>query len=139
PRRDIREGIVTMSLPTGYAKRRNLTHVFPSLAAGLGATSENTLNLPSARTAVLLRVDGLALYQLQLHPAHARLLRSVLKRQTPAQTEMSSVYPSTTAAGLSSLGTGLGPGEHGLVGYDVYDPLRGVVINQLGGWDERTD
>lgn len=128
-----------MSLPTGYAKHRNLTHVFPSLAASLGATSENTLNLPSARSAVLLLVDGLGLEQLQRHSAHAPFLRGVMKQQTPAQTEMSSVYPSTTAAGLSSLGTGLGPGEHGLVGYDVYDPQRGVVINQLGGWDERTD
>src|SRR5699024_4132630 len=43
------------------------------------------------------------------------------------------------AAALSSLGTGLPPGEHGIVGYDVYDPQRQKVINQLGGWDERTD
>ncbi|MDN5705318.1 MAG: alkaline phosphatase family protein, partial [Yaniella sp.] len=76
----------------------------------MGATSENTLNLPSARSAVLLLVDGLGLEQLQRHSAHAPFLRGVMKRQTPAQTEMSSVYPSTTAAGLSSLGTGLGPG-----------------------------
>src|SRR5690625_5196839 len=82
-----------MSLPTGYAKRRNLTHVFPSLAASLGATSENTLNLPSARSAVLLLVDGLGLEQLQRHSAHAPFLRGVMKRQTPAQTEMSSVPP----------------------------------------------
>src|SRR5699024_2759214 len=104
--RDIRECIVTMSLPTGYAKRRNLTHVFPSLAASLGATSENTLNLPSARSAVLLLVDGLGLEQMQRHSAHAPLLRGVMQRKTQAQPVMSSLYPSTTAAGLPLLGTG---------------------------------
>lgn len=128
-----------MSLPSGYSQRRNLTHVFPSLAASLGGNFHNTLQLPSANSALLLLVDGLGLEQLLSYRAHAPFLHSIVKQQTEAQTEMSSVYPSTTAAGLSSLGTGLGPGEHGLVGYDVYDPDRQVVINQLGGWDERTD
>src|SRR5699024_565248 len=66
-------------------------------------------------------------------------LRRVMCQQAAAHTYMSTVYPSTTAAALSSLGTGLAPGEHGLVGYDVYDPDRQTVVNQLGGWDERTD
>lgn len=128
-----------MSLPTGYTKHRSLTQVFPSLAASLGANFENALQLPRARSAILLLVDGLGLEQLEQYAAHAPFLRSKLKQQPAAQTEMSAVYPSTTAAGLSSLGTGLGPGQHGLIGYDVYDPQRQVVINQLGGWDERTD
>lgn len=128
-----------MSLATGYSQHRNLTHVLPSLAASLGAHFRNTFRLPNARSAILLLVDGLGLEQLERYSAHAPFLRGMLKQQSAAQTEMSSVYPSTTAAGLSSLGTGLGPGEHGLVGYDVYDPERQVVVNQLGGWDERTD
>src|SRR5690625_2606158 len=128
-----------MVLPAGYNPDRNLTHVVPSLAASLGAALPNTLDLPKARSAILLLVDGLGLEQLQQYSAHAPFLRGVLQRQTAAQTELSTVYPSTTAAALSSLGTGLSPGEHGLVGYDVYDPERDTVINQLGGWDERTD
>lgn len=128
-----------MFLPTGYSKQRNLTHVLPSLAASLGGNFPNTLQLPTAHSAILLLVDGLGTEQLERYWAYAPFLRSIAKRQTPAQSEMSAVYPSTTAAGLSSLGTGLGPGEHGLVGYDVYDPGRQTVINQLGGWDERTD
>lgn len=128
-----------MTLPTGYDTRRNLTHVFASLASSLGASFENALRLPTASSAILLLVDGLGLEQLQQYSAHAPFMRSILKRQTPEQTEMSSVYPSTTAAGLSSLGTGLDPGQHGLVGFDVYDPDRQVVVNQLGGWDEQTD
>ena len=130
---------MTMPLPTGYNRQRNLTHVLPSLAASLGAALPNSLQLPAARSAILLLVDGLGLEQLEQFSAHAPFLRSVLKRQSAEQTELSSIYPSTTAAALSSLGTGLPPGEHGLVGYDVYDPERDTVVNQLGGWDERTD
>jgi predicted AlkP superfamily pyrophosphatase or phosphodiesterase len=46
-----------------------------------------------------------------------------------------SVFPSTTAAALTSLLTGVWPGEHGLVGYRVLDPSRGVLVNQLTGWE----
>ncbi len=130
---------MTVPIPVGYNTHRNLTHVVPSLAASLGAPLNNQLHLPAATSAVLLLVDGLGLEQLEKYSAHAPFFRSVLKRQTTAQTEMSTVYPSTTAAALSSIGTALPPGEHGLVGYDVYDPDRQVVVNQLGGWDERTD
>ncbi|GAA2035642.1 alkaline phosphatase family protein [Yaniella flava] len=130
---------MTMAVPPGYNQQRNLTHVLPSMAASLGANIPNTLDLPRANAAILLLVDGLGLEQLEQYAAHAPCMRSVMQKQSAAQTEMSSVFPSTTAAGLSSLGTGLAPGEHGLVGYDVYDPDRDVVINQLGGWDERTD
>lgn len=130
---------MTMPLPAGYSAARNLTQVFPSLAASLGAAWPNTLQLPKASSALLLLVDGLGLEQLEQYSAHAPFLRRVLRQQAAAQTEMSTVYPSTTAAALSSLGTGLAPGEHGLVGYDVYDPDRQTVVNQLGGWDERTD
>lgn len=127
------------TVPPGYNQQRNLTHVLPSMAASLGANFHNAMGLPQAEAAILLLVDGLGLEQLDQYSAHAPFMRSVMKKQSEAQTEMSAVFPSTTAAGLSSLGTGLAPGEHGLVGYDVYDPDRDVVINQLGGWDERTD
>lgn len=128
-----------MQLPEGYNTQRNLTHVFPSLASSMGAPFTNTLRLPQASSALLLLVDGLGLEQLQQYVGHAPFLGRILQQQDEQETEMSAVYPSTTAAGLSSLGTGLAPGQHGLVGYDVYDPDRDTVVNQLGGWDERTD
>src|SRR5699024_8793735 len=112
------------SLPTGYPKHRNLTHVFPSLAASLGANLQNTLRLPEARSAILLLIDGLGLEQLEQYAAHAPFLRGKMKQQTTSQTEMSSVYPSTTAVSLSSLGTCIGTSYIGLIGYDVYDPQR---------------
>lgn len=130
---------MTAPIPAGYNPQRNLSHVLPSLAASLGAPLANTLQLPLATSAVVVMVDGLGREQLEHFSAHAPFLRMVLKRQSADQTEMSTVYPSTTAAALSTFGTGLPPGEHGLVGYDVYDPDRDTVINQLGGWDERTE
>lgn len=131
--------MIRKPLPAGYNPNRNLTHVVPSLAAALGAPFANTLQVPTARSAILLLIDGLGLEQLHHYAAHAPFLRRSMQAQTEAQTELSTVYPATTAAALSSLGTGLPPGGHGLVGYDVYDPDRDVVVNQLGGWDERTD
>lgn len=130
---------MTMSLPGGYASGRNITHVVDSMASSLGAAVPNTLQLPAAKSGVLLMVDGLGLEQLETFSAHAPFLRSRMLKQRPDQTELSTIYPSTTAAALASFGTGLSPGQHGVVGYDVYDPDRDTVINQLGGWDERTD
>ena len=39
---------------------------------------------------------------------------------------------------MGSFGTGLPPGRHGLVGYEVMDPDRGVLLNELR-WDPATD
>ena len=39
--------------------------------------------------------------------------------------------PSTTATSLASLGTGLPPGQHGLVGYTSRVPQTGEILNAL--------
>jgi hypothetical protein len=52
---------------------------------------------------------------------------------------LDSAFPSTTAASLASLGTGLAAGQHGMVGYDVLDPDQDRVVNMLGGWDAGVD
>ena len=46
--------------------------------------------------------------------------------------------PTTTATSMGSFGTGLTPGVHGLLGYEVLDPDRGVLLNELK-WDAGTD
>jgi predicted AlkP superfamily pyrophosphatase or phosphodiesterase len=45
------------------------------------------------------------------------------------------VFPSTTAAALTSLLTGTEPGEHGIVGYRVRIPGTLDAPNQLHGWE----
>jgi hypothetical protein len=52
---------------------------------------------------------------------------------------LDSAFPSTTAAALASFGTGLPPGQHGMVGYDVLDPEQDKVVNLLGNWDPGVD
>ncbi|MGM7667479.1 alkaline phosphatase family protein [Microbacterium sp. A93] len=125
-------------IPAGPAYAgRNLAGVLTSAAAALGAADfTNTLQLPRTRRAAVVMVDGLGKALLKRYAGHAPFLKSVLDRDSGT---LQVAYPTTTAASLSSLGTGLAPGQHGLVGYDVLDPDRDTVINQLGGWDPQTE
>ena len=94
------------------------------------------LELPSARTVVVLLVDGLGDQLLAGAGGHAPFLRSL--RQGATSRTLASTFPSTTATSMGSLGTGLPPGAHGLVGLDVLDPDRGVLFNELL-WDPQVD
>ncbi|MGM7665751.1 alkaline phosphatase family protein [Microbacterium sp. A93] len=87
--------------------------------------------LAAARSVVLVIVDGLGAIQLRGHAGHARHLTSGLGKKDVAY----SVFPTTTAAALTSTLTGAEPGVHGLVGYRVLDRSRDVLVNQLSGWE----
>lgn len=76
-----------------------------------------------ARQAVLLVLDGLGWDQLTDHPAELPTLTGMAGRS------ITTVAPTTTATALSSIATGLTPGEHGLLGYRML--LGGEVINVL--------
>lgn len=76
-----------------------------------------------ADAVVLLVLDGLGWDQLQ---DHAHLAPSLMSMQGRS---IHTVAPTTTATALSSITTGLTPGEHGLVGYRM--ALGGDVINVL--------
>lgn len=108
-----------------------LGEILPSAAHALGiAGFPNPLKLAAARRINLVMIDGLGWNQLKANIAHAPFLRSLFDW---AQ-RLTTGFPSTTATSLSSLGTGLSPGTHGLLGYDVIDPATRRVVNQLGGW-----
>lgn len=87
--------------------------------------------LPRADSVVLVLIDGLGAISLRAHAGHARALTAGMAKKDVA----TSVFPSTTAAALTSILTGVWPGEHGLVGYTVLDRSRGVLVNQLSGWE----
>ncbi|MDH4145197.1 MAG: alkaline phosphatase family protein [Acidimicrobiia bacterium] len=72
---------------------------------------------------VLLVLDGLGWDQLAEREACAPTLASFAGG--PATT----VAPSTTATALTSIATGLAPGEHGIVGYRIM--VEGEVLNVL--------
>ncbi|GAB3270069.1 alkaline phosphatase family protein [Microbacterium lacusdiani] len=115
-------------VPTGPATARSLTGVAPEILLSLSGASGI---LAPARSAVLFVIDGLGALQLRAHAGHARRLAAAGGKKDVAR----SVFPSTTAAALSSILTGADPGRHGLVGYRVLDPAQGRVINQLSGYE----
>ncbi len=92
------------------------------------------LSVWDARNVVVLVLDGLGRLQLDERRAVAPVMASM------GDGWLTSVAPSTTAAGLTSITTGVAPGEHGVVGYRVR--TRGDVLNTLrwqldGGGDAR--
>jgi hypothetical protein len=72
---------------------------------------------------VLLILDGLGWDQFQSHAEHLPVLNALQGRA------ITTVAPTTTATALSSIATGLTPGEHGLIGYRML--VKGEVINVL--------
>ncbi|MER7795743.1 nucleotide pyrophosphatase/phosphodiesterase family protein [Microbacterium sp. NPDC096154] len=115
-------------VPTGPASARSLTGVAPDILRSLSGTSDR---LAPARSAVLFVIDGLGALQLRAHAGHARRLSALGGKKDVART----VFPSTTAAALTSVLTGTDPGQHGLVGYRVRDPAQGRLANQLNGYE----
>ncbi|RJO78336.1 alkaline phosphatase family protein [Nocardia panacis] len=90
----------------------SLADLFPSLLASLGVPGErDRLGLGSARRVCVLLVDGLGAEALAAHPDEAPFLSGLTPEVITAG------FPTTTATSLSSLGVGVPPGEHGVVGY----------------------
>ena len=117
-------------LPVGPESARDLAGVAQQMLDSLSGDSDW---FAPARSAIVFLVDGLGAIQLRAHASHARHLAQAMPKKHTART----VAPSTTAAALTSLLTGVAPGVHGIVGYSALDPRRGVVTNQLSGYDEQ--
>jgi hypothetical protein len=106
-----------------------------SLLASLGVPGEpNPLGLPPAVRVCLLVVDGLGWELLRDHPAAAPFLSELAGRGGP----IAAGFPSTTVTSLGSLGTGLPPGTHGMLGYQVAIPGQHKLLNGLR-WDADVD
>ncbi|MFP5415767.1 MAG: alkaline phosphatase family protein [Actinomycetes bacterium] len=111
-----------------------LSDLVPALAASLGVTGwTDVLGLPPARRWVILLVDGLGALNLDAAAEAAPYLASL--RARTASTTVTSGAPSTTATSISSLGTALAPGQHGIVGYSFRNPVGGGLLNALA-WEE---
>lgn len=147
---DRHQAVSTPLAPAGQAQdlppapaygRRSVAEVLTSAAASIGVGGfTNTLGLPDARRVCVVLADGLGRNLLKQKTAHTPFLRSVIQAgQGDVPVWLDSAFPSTTAAALSSFGTGLPPGQHGMVGYDVLDPKQDKVVNLLGNWDPGVD
>ncbi|MFF3027893.1 alkaline phosphatase family protein [Microbacterium sp. NPDC057944] len=119
---------MSLMLPSESPTARSVVGVADDLFASLRGESSV---LPRADSVVLVLIDGLGAISLRAHAGHARSLTAGMAKKDVAH----SVFPSTTAAALTSILTGVWPGEHGLVGYRVLDRERDVLVNQLSGWE----
>jgi len=109
--------------------------VLPGAARVLGVdTGHPAARLPDAQRVCVVIIDGLGRQLLEQEPGSAPFLTSLL----PDGRTLTAGCPSTTATSMGSFGTGLPPGRHGLVGYEVMDPDRGELLNELR-WHPDTD
>jgi predicted AlkP superfamily pyrophosphatase or phosphodiesterase len=123
-------GMSTMlpALPNTFGR---LSDVF---ASSLGAItkSDNRLGFRPAKRVIAVLVDGLGAQNLKAAAGHAPFLNQALVATKP----ISCGFPSTTATSITSFGTGLSAGEHGLVGYKVFDRQNLRPANLLTGWGD---
>ena len=106
----------------------SLADLLPSLLAALDVPGfANPLGVEPLRRACLLVVDGLGWELLLANRRAAPTLAAAAERGRPVTTG----FPSTTATSLASIGTGLPPGRHGLVGYTMALPGMERAFNCL--------
>lgn len=115
--------LVAPMVPTG---RTGLAGLLPAALDAVRGRP-NALRLPPRRSVVVLLVDGLGSEALAARAGHARALSGAPRMDTGT--------PTTTAAALATLATGVLPGEHGVVSYSALDPAQDRVVNQLRGFD----
>ncbi|SEQ78974.1 alkaline phosphatase family protein [Microlunatus flavus] len=108
--------------------RSTLADLLPSVGHHLGVDGyeADVLGLPAANRYVVLLVDGLGRQLLEAAADRAPWLAGHL-----GTTHLTSGVPATTATSLTSLGTGLPPGRHGVVGITSRVPTTGEVLNAL--------
>lgn len=112
-----------------------LADLVPSVLASMAVPGfSNPLGLSPASATCVLLVDGLGAELVRAHPDDAPLLHAALVEGR----DLTSGFPSTTAASIASIGTGRPPGSHGIVGYQVAIPGAGKLMNSLK-WDPSVD
>ncbi len=104
------------------------------LASMTGDQAANVLGLPETNRACLLVIDGLGLELLRSHQAAAPFLAELAFNSRP----LTAGFPSTTVTSLASLGTGLVPAVHGMLGYQVAIPGTDRLLNGLH-WPDDID
>lgn len=105
-----------------------LADVPASTAASLGVPGfQDSLGLGDAQHAIIILIDGMGWNSLH---AHAHLAPCLTSGHHQAR-EISTVFPSTTPAGLGTVGTALLPGAHGLVGASFWLPEAEEVLTPL--------
>lgn len=116
---------MTLPLRDVYAEP-TLADVIPSVLASAGVPGErNRLGLTDSAHTVVLLVDGMGWELLRRNRNAAPYLTDLPGRPIRAG------FPTTTAASIASLGTGLPSGRHGITGYQSYVEEAETAVNWL--------
>ncbi len=111
--------------PAGGASL-SLADVTPSAAAAVGVPGfTDRLGIGPRRHVVVCLIDGLGWEALQAHVDLAPTLAGM------GGGAIDAAFPTTTPVGLGTIGTGLPPGVHGLVGGAFEFPETGEVLSPL--------
>lgn len=107
----------------------SLADLMPSIGAHLGVPGypDDILGIPNATRYVVVLIDGLGWHLIRSALRDVPYLASLIGDARP----ITSGVPSTTVTSLTSLGTGLVPGQHGMVGYTSRVPSTGEILNAL--------
>lgn len=115
----------------------SLADVIPSAVAALGIPGwSNLLGLPASSSYVVFLVDGLGWNLLRSRAELAPYLTSLAAAE--GSEPLTCGVPSTTVTSLTSLGTGLPPGAHGVVGFTSRIPGTNDLLDALR-WDRDID
>lgn len=122
---------MTTMLPALPRTFGRLSDVF---ASSLGAITgaDNRLSFRRSKQVCAILVDGLGTQNLKSAAGHAPFLNAAF---AAAGSAISCAFPATTATSISSFATGLSAGQHGIVGYQLFDRQSGVSANMLSGWN----
>lgn len=108
-------------------KSGSIVNLMASIKAALGGKSDyqplEGFDLAD-KNIILIIIDGLG-YEYLLKHGRGSFLRQNLKRK------IASVFPSTTAAAMTSYSTGLAPGEHAITGWFMFLKEIGAIVKIL--------
>ncbi|GAA3178136.1 alkaline phosphatase family protein [Nonomuraea roseoviolacea] len=97
---------------------------------GLSSAEPGPIRVEPARAVCVLLIDGLGAEALRAHADAAPFLSQGMRPVTGAP-PLTAGFPATTVTSLCSLGTGLTPGEHGMMGVSLAVPDTGLLFNAL--------
>ncbi|WP_236585894.1 alkaline phosphatase family protein [Mobiluncus curtisii] len=96
-------------------------------------SAPDSTDSPAGAPVVLVLIDGLGWWNLNEYLGHAPNLRALVKAATASGQTLTarSVCPSTTAAAITSTLTGLAPGRHNMLSYQLIDPVAQAKFNLI--------
>jgi hypothetical protein len=99
-----------------------------ALLPPVAADSLDPQCIAQAQVLVLIVIDGLG-YEVLRRALGRGAMPGFARLGSPGR--LTSVFPSTTAAALTSIQNGLAPAQHGMAGYTLNLPRAGRVVNMI--------